>query len=228
MTPEECAHVEQTIREIRGVYSGCIYFFIQLVGGAVLGMLASVIPGAILQWLGAPDSMIQTAIAVCTIGGFLLGVRSVRKDRRESTQPHLLDLAENVVEVIHCTVQDAVRVAPFEAEGPGFFLDVGDSKLLFVQGQRYEDDLLDQLDELDEDQLDEADEEVRFPCRELRMTRTPHGGLTLRFECLGESFEPSRVRGPLDGETEYVPADGEMLAGSLATLEADLRRLRQR
>jgi hypothetical protein len=228
MTPEERARVEETIRSIRGVYSGCIYFFIQLVGGAVLGMLASGIPGAILQWLGAPDSVTQAVIVVGTISGFLLGVRSVRKDRWEGVRLHQLDLAENVIQEIHCTALDAVRVAPFSDEGPGFFLDVGDSKLLFVQGQSFEDFALDESDEADEDELDEAEHDVSFPCRELHITRTPHGGLTFVVECLGEPLEPSRVREPLDGQTEYVPENGEIITGSLATLEADLRHLRQR
>jgi hypothetical protein len=225
MTPEERHDVEQTVEGVRGVYSGCVYFFIQLAGGTVLGMFAFAIPGALLHWLGAPETVMQVLFVLCSFGGFWLGVRSIRKDRREGTQRHLLDLAESTVQEIHCTVLDAVQVEPFEDEGAGFFLDVGDGKLLYVR--RGSDEVYEELNELDEDELDPPEGERRFPCRELRITRTPHGSLILRMEHLGEPFEPSRVRESLDGQVEYVPEDGEILTGSLVTLEADLRRLLQ-
>jgi hypothetical protein len=224
MTRDERFNVGEHIRGSREIYSGCVYFFIQLVGGAVLGMLASVIPGTILQWLGAPISIAQAVVVVGTISGFLLGVRSVLKDRWEHVRPYQIALAENTIEEVHCTVLDAVRVSLGEDQGDSFFLDVGDSKLLYLEEWRF----FNELDGADEDELDEPDAEVRLPRRELHLTRTPRGGPILTRDWQGEPFEPSREREPLDGQTEYLPKDGEIVTGSLATLEADLRRLRQR
>jgi hypothetical protein len=116
-----------------------------------------------------------------------------------------------------------------EDQGHSFFLDVGDSKLLYLEEWRLlDDEVPDELDATDENELDEPDEEARLLRRELRLTRTPHRGLILTWTWQGEPFEPSRVREPLDAKTEYLPDHGEILTGSLATLEADLRRLRQR
>ena len=66
--------------------------------------------------------------------------------------------------------------------------------------------------------------EPRFPNREIEVTRLPHSGRVVALRCLGEAFEPSRVRGPLPGD-EYLPEDGELVPARLATLDDDLRRL---
>jgi hypothetical protein len=121
-----------------------------------------------------------------------------------------LDLTENQVEVLHCTVLDAVEVEGLEDFGPGYFLDLGDSTLLHVQGQY----------------LLELEDEGRFPNRQLRIVRTPHARISFAFECLGETFEPSRRVDVFTGQ-EYVPDDGEILRARLDTLQADLRRLEQ-
>src|SRR5713226_5611569 len=67
--------------------------------------------------------------------------------------------------------------------------------------------------------LDELAAEQRLLNRELHIVRTPNAHFMFEFECLGETLSPSRVIEPI-GSME----DGEIITGTLAALEDDLRR----
>ncbi|HTE18547.1 MAG TPA: hypothetical protein VK689_09225 [Armatimonadota bacterium] len=134
---------------------------------------------------------------------------------REAAERDRQDLIDGRLEILEADVYDAVEVEEFEDEGPGFFLDVGDRQLLFLQGQYLYDYL---------PTYQEEDMEPSFPCRRLRIARTPHGRTFRGIELLGAPLPPSRVR-PSFAEGEYVPQDGEIVTAHLASLDEDLRRL---
>jgi hypothetical protein len=217
MTPAERDSLTRTqgsLRAYLGWRGSCVSYFIYLVGGAVVGLLGGTVVLAPFLWLGIrlPFVVVSLLLLAGAIAGFSLGLRSIIKERVDTLSPYGQDIRADLVQDIHCIVADAVAVDPFDEEGTGFFLDVGDGQLLFLQGQY----------------LDDLDEEGRFPTRELFMVRAPHSGDILRLEHLGEVFEPSRSRGYLGEEREeYAPQDGEILPGRLETLDADLHRLAQ-
>ena len=218
MTPPERERVEWHLHQGKAERHGCVTYFIFLVGGATLGMLASVILLAPLQLLErfVPIPMfVRTACVFATSAlGFLWGVRALVKEKQDQLRPYRRDLAEGVVDVIHCTVTDAAVVEPFEDEGTSFFLQVDDTRLLFLREYHLEDE----PDDLGSE-LDELPAERHLLNRELHFVRTPNARLMLELERLGETFSPSRVIDPI-GWME----DGEILTGTLDTLEDDLRR----
>jgi hypothetical protein len=210
MTDNERSLVESELRRIEGRPGGCYVF-----SYAGLGIFATALLTVLLNsFLRLPGWMAVALLTSGTLAGFLIGRRSLRLSIRKLEPPHRHDLEQGTVEVIRCTVLDAVMVdSPDPADGapPSYFLDVGDSRLLYI--------------DLEETAEAELGEPANFPVRELCLTRSPRAGVALGLECLGEEFAPSRVRDWLIYRLEYWPRWGEVLPGSLATLEADLRRL---
>jgi hypothetical protein len=208
-----------------GWWPGCFAVFIALFGPPTIGILISGLIGVLLSrllhWLGVPgptERLITLIVFYAgPVIGFLLGLCLLvayavgsATEQLAARQAIARDLADDQVEVLRCTVLDAVEVDGLEDTGPGYFLDLGDSTLLYLQGQY----------------LDEFVEQDRFPNREIRIVRTPHAELSLSFECSGEGFEPSRVL-ELSAQA-HLPEDGEILSGRLDTLEEDLSRSRRR
>ena len=184
-------------------------YFICLVGGPVLGMLVAAMPLSLLKRAGKlPDAVLLLVLAAGTLLGFVVGLRVVlweARTARETRARHEVALARGQVEVLRCEAADAVELMELEDEGPGFFVDVGGGEVLFLQGQY--------LMEMD------------FPCRRFEVIRLPNGGEILDVRCDGDRLAPSRTVDLDDLEEGYLPADGEVLRVSLATLEDDLRRL---
>jgi hypothetical protein len=224
MTLAERQMVEWHLRQIKAEPQGCVTYFIMLVGGATLGMLASVVllaPLMLLERFIPIPMLVRTA---CVIGtstfGFLWGARVLVKEKQDQIGPYRRDLTEGRVDVIHCTVTDAAVVEPFEDEGTSFFLQVEDARLLFLQGYHLEDEPDDPEGDDDPDgDPDEVAAARHRVNRELHFVRTPSARLMLQFERLGETFSPSRVIDSI-GWLE----DGEIITGTLPTLEEDLRR----
>jgi len=144
--------------------------------------------------------------------GIAVGMWVVRKSlfaSRKALQPYKLDLEEGIAESFTCHALGAVEVEEFEDEGPAFFIDVGEPRLLFLQGQ-YLYDLV---------------EDGKFPCSDFEVVRAPQSGLNLGLQCLGEPLKSTRKRRWLT-DKEYLPSDLELVGASIATLDEDLLRLR--
>jgi hypothetical protein len=225
MAPHERERVEQHLQQIRAAPQGCLTYFILLVGGATLGMLASVVlilPLLLLERfvpIPVPLRIACQAFVLATSAiGFLWGLRILVKEKQDQAGPCRQDLIEGMVDVIHCTVTDAAVVLPYEDEGTSFFLQVDDARLLVLPSYYFPDETVDPESDLESD-LDELAEENWVPNRELHIVLTPNARLILEFERLGETFSPSRVVEPM-GWME----DGGIITGTVATLEDDLRR----
>jgi hypothetical protein len=182
-------------------------------GCASAGFLAWGMIALVLALIGfdAAHPFLLLLLLVLTVGGFLWGgavFRDAEAGARRRREDACAALAAGQAEVLEAEARDAVAVEPLVDEGPGYFLDVDEGRLLFLQGP-YLADLVDA---------------GAFPSRRLRLTRAAGTGLHLAFECLGEPLRPSRSREFLEHD-EYWPSDSEIVPARLSTLEADLRRL---
>ena len=128
----------------------------------------------------------------------------LKEKHRRAKHP---DLDSGVAEVTTYDARQAIKVDEFEDEGIGFYIDIGDDKVLFLQGQY----------------LYEDDEEKRFPCTRFTITRTTHSHWVLDMECEGEYLSPVCVNPPFtdkDHKAGLAPEDGEIL-------EAEFERLKK-
>lgn len=177
---------------------------------AVLLLIPVVLLYIVLSLLRLPTAFLAWLAGTGALGGALLSQRQMRKDQASRDSLYAQDLADRMVEVLHCTVLDAAEV--MDAGGNlGYFLNIGDSRLLYLFGE-------------------EVEEFVRagqFPNRELRRVKAPHSQITLAFDCLGEPFDISRQFDNNSAISELVPVHAEVLPGTLDTLEADLRRFQE-
>lgn len=139
-----------------------------------------------------------------------------KQRHKELPSQYQRDLSEERVEVIHVEAKDAVEVEEVEDLGLNFFLDVGDSKLLFLTGQ-YLYELAYDIGE------DEVERPGKFPNRQFEIIRSPQSRHLLGFECKGEPFRPSRTYQVPKGERRFFELkDGQVLTGTIPTLQADL------
>lgn len=191
-----------------GPLQGLMRWLRYFLGGAITGLLVTQILAGLL-WrfrLPVPGWLGPVGIAA----GLVVGAAALRWETewlRRRRREYLLDLADNRIEVLRGDVLDAVQLGETEEDGPGFFLDLGEGQLLFADGECYGED-----------------GEELLPNRRVEIRRTPRRCLDSGIMCLGERFEPSRVRAWF-GEDEYFPEDGEIISGTLPTLDEDLRRL---
>jgi hypothetical protein len=220
LTAEERARLERSLPTPGGGCSGCIRWFIASAGGPLAGMLAVAALGALLRIGERPffGALMLVGAALGLVCGIVL-LHAEKRSVSEARDRARAALEQGQVEVLRCTVAEAVEVEEVEDEGPAFFLDVEDGQLLFLQGQ-YLYDLAAEEPAGEE----AAGRPPRFPNRQIEVARLPGSGEVLDLRCTGEPLRASRRRAPLTDD-EYVPEDGELIPARLQTLEEDLRRL---
>jgi hypothetical protein len=214
MTWEERIEVQQTcLRAYPPLLSrdGLSQSFFGVACGGFCSAILITIPAAllyvVLSLLHLPTAILGWLIAGGAVAGALFSGGQMRKEQAEWAGTYAQELADGVVELLHCTVQDAAEVADPDGD-PGYFLDVGDSRLLYLFAQCVES----------------SAEDGCFPNSELRWVRTPRTRTTLAFECLGEPFPLSRQIEPDYETSESLPRHGDVFPGTLDTLKEDLRR----
>jgi len=179
----------------------------------------------VLPWLGLLMFKREHNTAVlffCTVGILAYAViergwkRWVKKPPAASQR----DLAEGNVEVVHVETNGAAEVEEIEDLGLNFFLEIGESKLLFLSGQY----LYDVAYEIGKDEVERPG---RFPNTKFELVRVPHSRQLIGFDCLGEPLKVSkRYRVSKTAEKGFFALqDGQTIPGTLSTLEQDLRKL---
>lgn len=129
------------------------------------------------------------------------------------------DLTERKVEVIHVEAAGAAEVEEVSDFGLNFFMEIGDSKLLFLTGQY----LYEVAYEIGKD---EVERQGKFPNTKFDIMHAPHSRQFLGFDCLGEPLKPSKMyRLPKKEKHFFELHDGQIIPGNLSTLEEDLRKL---
>jgi hypothetical protein len=214
MTSDERRKVEEARRRAyppllsRDGLAEC--FFGVACGGFCVALLVVIPVGflyIILSLLHISTDTLGGFIILAALAGAILSWRDLRKGQAERAAVYSQELSEGAVEVLHCTVADAVEACDPDGD-PYYYLDVGDARLLGLFGG----------------EVESLVEEGRFPNRELRWVRTPRTRLTLSFECLGEPFLLIR---PVEDDEEsgyLVVRHGDVFPGTLDTLEESLRQ----
>ena len=129
------------------------------------------------------------------------------------------DLEEGKVEVLYVRAKDAAEVEEVEDLGLNFFLDIGDSQLLFLSGQ-YLYELASDIGE------NEVKRRWKFPNQQFEIIRAPRSRRLLGVACHGEPLRPSRTYRIPKEETRFFDLDdGQVLSGKLSTLQEDLKKL---
>ena len=124
------------------------------------------------------------------------------------------DLECGKVQVIHAAAEAAVRLANADGSLAGFFADIGNGLVMFIESRVWDG------------RGPESDFESLFPCSRFSLVRAPHSGVDLEFTCEGARFEAVReVQVPSLDVLDAFIKDGEFLSGRLESLEEDFRRL---
>jgi hypothetical protein len=180
----------------------------------LVGILITVMVGNILRFADRPFfGWLVIASAALGLSVSILSVRFESQAASEARERERHIREQGQAEVLQCTVAGAIEVEEAEDEGPGYFLDVGEGQLLYLQGQY----LLDYV-------VDAENGTSRFPNRAVEVVRLQGSGSVLGVSMNEEAFTPSRLRRRLE-KGECLPEDGELIPATLATLEEDLRRL---
>ena len=202
--------------------------FFMLAGCAALGWLAGVVIlllfyllSLVLPDASAPDALTRpasvqlTMIASAALG--MLGIPLWLHDRRRRAAHGRAgeleaDLADGRVEVVTVQATGAARCEPMEHEGEepkAFFLQVGASEVLFLQGGY----------------LDKALRAGTFPNSEFDVIRGAKSGMALEIRCHGKPLPLiAHDYSDITEEECRFPSDGEVLAATLETIPASLRQ----
>ena len=101
----------------------------------------------------------------------------------------------------------AFQVDEVEDEGPHYFVELEDGRILYLNGQ-----YLFEYEETDDDL--ELTQPRRFPCTEFTVRRHRDAGFVLDLLCGGRVLEPEVVAPPfsnLDYREGRIPEDGEII-----------------
>lgn len=191
--------------------TGFLSKFIIVIGSPVAGMLAAAILGRLLEVFGVSRAaLLMLTLIVGPICGFGLGIfylLNLKNRRRHTIERYDIDLQDGQVEVLECRPRAVVALEEFEDEGPGFFFDLGDGQLLFLQGQY----------------LYDLTEKKKFPSTYFTFVRAPHSRSALSIASQGEVLSPLRTI-QLSGSDVLksvmdFPEDGSVFPGSLESVE---------
>jgi hypothetical protein len=195
MTPAERARLQRAshpslpARGLAGVGS-CVTSFLCLVGCSVFGILLMCFPLAALTRFHLPGSVGVALLLVGMGGGFWVGLRYLRGEARKVRRrraPTEQALAANRVDVLHCTITDALElVGPRRASV--YLLNLGNGLVMCLKEGT--------LSDLDADEIvlnEEGEPMPCFPCRTFDVVRLPESKLILAVQNLGPPLRPSQT-----------------------------------
>jgi hypothetical protein len=170
-------------------------------------------PAAVMR----PAAVQLTMITSAALG--MLGIPLWLHERRRSAARGRVgeleaDLADGRVEVVTVQATGAARCEPMEQLGEepkAFFLQVGASEVLFLQGGY----------------LDKALRAGTFPNSKFDVIRGAKSGVALEIRCHGNPLPLiAHDYSDITEEEYHFPNDGEVLAATLETMPASLRQLK--
>lgn len=125
-------------------------------------------------------------------------------------KPILEEVLDSTVEIFDIEASDAIKVEEFEDEGLGYYLNIGNGKVFFVQGQYL----------YDEDGDGKA--QMKIPSTSMSVTRSSLSKIVLDIKLLGEYLTPSHTNPPFtveDFKNNRVPEDGTILEVDFESLK---------
>lgn len=193
--------------------------------------------GLLGHWIG---SFISENVAIYAqwggwIAGIALGISIlvaiipyVRKQKKLAIR----DYETQVVQEIHVTNPRVIEVAMVGNTGPNLAIDIGDEKILYLQGQWLYDCGIYGVESPENDDGDEMFNDLpaphSFPCSEFTLSRFPNTGEVLRICVVGDYLPPEATVEALKAEHQFQPS--ELFSGSLDDLASimDHEHLRRR
>ena len=131
------------------------------------------------------------------------------------------DMHKQLVQNIHVTNPRIVEIAMVGNTGPNLAIDIGDAKILYLQGQwLYDCDIYGaehrEGDEGDE-QFNRLPAPYSFPCSDFTISRFPNSGEVLRILVHGDYVQPADSVDALKPEHQFRPS--EIFCGSIEEIE---------
>jgi hypothetical protein len=222
-TAEERAVIEHQVKPDAASY-GCLtvmfgigpVVLLALAGGWVAGFVA---PAHVAtgRWIGAAAGIAVFLAVLVTFIPF------ERRQRRRAAG----DVNDMAVQDIEVRDPRVLEIGLINDTAPILAFDIGDGKLLFLQGQWLVDDvsLYDApplKGDAYEDYFNGLPPPHSFPSRAFTLTRLPHSGRVLKIRVAGEYCRPEREVEALRPEYEF--GDSELLDGALDEIAHVLAR----
>ena len=201
---------------------GCIAVIFGVVPVVLLGRLAGELAGSSSEsrWIGR---LLGLVIFVVAVGSFYSYERRLR---RRATRDH----RDQVVEDIHVDGATALALEPVNDNEPIIALDIGDNRILYLQGQWLRDPRIYGAREADTDPASDAlnglSEPFAFPTSSFTVARLPHSGRVLGIRVTGEYAAPRATLKAL--RLDYDFASSELFDGRLEDLPDILAREHRR
>ena len=197
-----------------------------LFSGFVLTGLLFAVSFSVWKWLGPqlgfvsaknhllPVLLLSMAVAVIFIGRHIPSMFAFARKQAEPSQKAKADLAAGLARQIYLDVTAALEAPEYEDEGVGFFLQLTDGRVLYVQGQ----DLYDHAH-------DAADEEGKalpktFPSTRILYACGPQSGIRLSITPQGTYLPPALLQARRYADADAIPADGAFYNGALDDMMA--------
>jgi hypothetical protein len=187
--------------------------------------------GKIGHWIGSffSENVSTYAQWVGWIAGVALGIPILvalipygRRQQKLATR----DRETQLVQEIHVIDPRVIEVAMVGNIGPNLAIDIGDEKILYLQGQwLYDCDIYG----AESPENDEGDELFNglpaphsFPCSEFTISRLPNSGEVLHIRVAGNYLPPETPVEALKPEHRFQPS--ELFKGSLDDLAGVMQR----
>lgn len=206
---------------------GCLTLFLGIAPAFLLGILG--------YWLGgfiSEDAARYGALLGCLLAGILFVVAlisfvpSERRQRRRAVR----DRDAHVVEEIHVVEPSVVEIGLISDNEPILAFDIGDGKILYLQGQWLYDEKTYGAPAREGDPHEEfingLPEPYSFPSSEFTISRLPNCGEVLRIQVTGKYLAPQAAVEALKPEYEF--GDSEVLEGPLDDIAGVLEREHER
>ena len=206
---------------------GCLVIFFGIGPAFLLGKLGGWVGGFISedasaygQWLGWG---LSAALFVSVVATFLPYERRLRRRAVRDEQ-------DRIVQVIHVIEPRVIEIGLINDNEPILAFDIGDDKILYLQGQWLRDAGTYGAEEPEGDSFDEFINGLpaphSFPATEFTVSRFPGCGEVLGIRVYGKYTAPQKVVEAL--KVEYEFGSSEVFDGSLDDIASVLAREHER
>jgi hypothetical protein len=202
---------------------GCLTIFFGIIPIFFLGKLGAWIGGfASGQWV-VHGRWIGWLVGIVTFGWALATfIPYARRQRMRGC----FDADKQIVQEIAVSQPRVVEIFLISDNEPILTFDIGDGKILFLQGQWLRDPSTygapQQNDDPEEQFLNGLPKPFSFPSTAFTVTRLPHSGRVLRIMVHGDYLVPEKKVEALRREYEF--GDSELLVGALEDIAGVLAR----
>lgn len=200
---------------------GCLLVFFGIVPGLLLGKVGSWAGGLVSPQAAGYGRWISWVFGLGMFIATLAIFIPYERRRRMRTRQ---DAAEHMVQEIAVSEPRVFEIRLISDNDPILAFDIGDDKILFLQGQWLREPQTygapPQTDDPEEQFLNGLPRPYSFPNSAFTVTRLPHSGRVLRIRVQGNYLAPQKKVEAL--RREYDFNDSELFSGALENIAAVL------